>query len=127
LSESQNQELSRRVLSALSKCNTVEFAELVDPLVEIHTQRGVRHGPDEALRWAGRKFDHLERRYEIEELHENGDTVVALARVQYVWRETGQLGAEWLLGIALSFRDDKLVRWQVYEDPVEALEELEPV
>src|SRR5262245_21978337 len=127
MADSPNQELSRRVLSALSKCNTIEFSELVDPLVEIHTQKGIRHGQDEALKWAGRKFDHLERRYEIEEMHEKGDTVVALAKVQYVWRDTGQIGGEWMLGIALGFNDGKLVRWQVYEDPVEALEELEPI
>lgn len=49
---------------------------------------------------------------------------MALARVQYVWRESGRIGDEWLLGIALDFRDGKLLRWRLFDDPIEALEEL---
>jgi hypothetical protein len=76
-------------------------------------------------RWARTKFDHLERRYEVEELHEARETVVVLARVQYVWRESGEVGDEWLVGIALDFREGRLLRWRLYEDPMEALEEID--
>ena len=115
------------MLAALSDTDTETFAELVHPDVEIVTERGVRRGADSALRWAGRRYEHLERRYAIDELRERGDTVLALARVQYVWRETQLLGDELLHGIALGFRDGKLVRWRVYDDPMEALEELDPI
>lgn len=112
------------MLAALGEGDVDAFSELIDPRVEIHTQRGVRHGSGEATRWAGRTFKHLQRRYEVDEVHEAGDTVVALARVQYVWRESGRIGDEWLLGIALDFRDGKLLRWRLFDDPIEALEEL---
>jgi ketosteroid isomerase-like protein len=125
VSEGPNAEAARRILAALSAGEIDAFSELLDPEVEIHTQRGVRHGREEATRWARSKFEHLERRYEIEEMHEAADTVVALARVQYVWRESGQVGDEWLLGIALHFKDGRLLRWRVYDHPMEALEELE--
>jgi ketosteroid isomerase-like protein len=85
----------------------------------------VRRGQDEVARWARTKFDHLERRYVVEELHAAGDTVVVLAHVQYVWRESGKLGDEWLIGIVLDFRDRRLLRWRLYEDPMEALEEIQ--
>ena len=115
----------RRLLAALSASDVDAFTALLDPEVEIHTQRGVRHGREEAARWAGSHFEHLERRYQVDELHESGDTVVALARVQYVWREDEKIGDEWLLGLALELRDGRLRRWQLYDDPVEALEELD--
>ena len=115
----------RRLLAALSAQDADAFAELVDPQVEINTQRGVRVGREEAARWARRRFAHLERRYEVDEMRESGSTVVALVRVQYVWRESGKIGDEWLHGLALEFRDGKLLRWRLYDDPIEALEELD--
>jgi hypothetical protein len=51
--------------------------------------------------------------------------VVALVRVQYVWRESDKIGDEWLHGLALVFRKGKLLRWRMYDDPIEALEELD--
>ena len=53
------------------------------------------------------------------------DKAVALVRVQYVWRESDEVGNEWLLGLVLEFRHGKLRRWRLYDDPIEALEELE--
>jgi hypothetical protein len=113
------------VLAALSEGDVDAFSRLLHPEVEIHTARGVRRGPERATRWARMRFEHLERRYEIEELREAGDTVVALARVQYVWREDQKIGGQWLLGIVLDLKHGKLLRWRVYDDPVDALEELE--
>jgi ketosteroid isomerase-like protein len=113
------------VLAALSECDLDAFAALIDPEVEIETERGTKRGAEEALRWAGHRYDHLERRYELDELRERGDTVVALARTQYVWRESGKLGEEWLHGIVLAFRAGRLVRWRVYDDPIEALEAID--
>ncbi len=113
------------MLAALSEHDLDAFADLIDPEVEIETERGAKRGADVAIRWAGRRFDHLERRYAVDEIHERGDTVVALARIQYVWRESGKLGEEWLHGVVLAFRDGRLVRWRVYDDPIEALEELD--
>ena len=50
---------------------------------------------------------------------------MVLARVQYVWRETRKLGDESLVGIVLDLRDGKLLRWRLYDDPMEAHEELD--
>jgi ketosteroid isomerase-like protein len=125
VSEGANADAARRLLAALSAQDADAFADLVDPQVEIHTQRGARVGRDEAARWARRRFTHLERRYDVDEIRESGDTVVALVRVQYVWRESGKVGDEWLHGLALAFRNGRLLRWRLYDDPIEALEELD--
>jgi ketosteroid isomerase-like protein len=120
-----NAEVARWILEAISEGDVDAFVALLDPDVEIQTQRGVRRGRDEVARWARSKFEHLERRYEVDEVHTAGTRVVVLARVQYVWRETRKVGDESLVGIVLDLRDGKLLRWRVYDDPMEAHEELE--
>jgi ketosteroid isomerase-like protein len=117
--------LAKRILDAISEGDVDAFVELLDPEVEIHTQRGVRRGREEVARWARTRFEHLERRYEVDEVHTSGGRVVVLARVLYVWRESRKVGDESLVGIVLDFRDSKLLRWRLYDDPMEALEELE--
>jgi ketosteroid isomerase-like protein len=117
--------LAKRILDAISEGDVDAFVELLDPEVEIHTQRGVRRGREEVARWARTRFEHLERRYEVDEVHASGGRVVVLARVLYVWRESRKVGDESLVGIVLDFRDSKLLRWRLYDDPMEALEELE--
>ena len=124
MSES-NAEVARRILEAISEGDVDAFVALLDPDVEIQTQRGVRRGRDEVARWARSKFEHLERRYEVDEVHTAGTRVVVLPRVQYVWRETRKVGDESLVGIVLDLRDGKLLRWRLYDDPMEAHEELE--
>jgi ketosteroid isomerase-like protein len=120
-----NAEVARRILEAISEGDVDAFVALLDPDVEIQTQRGVRRGRDEVARWARSKFEHLERRYEVDEVHTAGTRVVVLARVQYVWRETRKVGDESLVGIVLDLRDGRLLRWRLYDDPMEAHEELD--
>ena len=116
--------LAKRILDAISEGDVDAFVELLDPEVEIHTQRGVRRGREEVARWARTKFEHLERRYEVDEVHTADNRVAVLARVLYVWRESRKVGDESLVGIVLDLRDGKLLRWRLYDDPMEALEEL---
>jgi ketosteroid isomerase-like protein len=116
---------ARRILELLSEGDVEAFVEFLDPEIEIHTRRGARRGVAEAATWAGRRYLHLVRRYKVDELQEAGDRVLVLAEVQYVWRESGKVGHAALVGIVLEFRAGKLRRWRLYEDPMEALEELE--
>jgi ketosteroid isomerase-like protein len=120
-----NAAIARRILEAVGEGDIDSFVRLLDPEVEIHTQRGVRRGRDEVARWAQVKFEHLERRYEVDEVHTTGNRVAVLARVVYVWRESRKVGDESLVGIVLDLRDGKLLRWRLYDDPMEALVELE--
>jgi ketosteroid isomerase-like protein len=113
--------LARRVLDALGRCDVDDFAALLHPDVEIHTARGVRHGSDEAIAWARSAYDHLDRRYEIEELHVAGERVLVVAQVQYVWRESGEIGDSTPVAIAIDAENGKLRRWRVFDDPAEGL------
>jgi hypothetical protein len=109
-------ELAREVLGALSSGDVTLFAALVHPEIEVHTARGVRRGAEAAEEWAQKGYEHLERRYAIDELRVDGDRVLALVRTQYVWRDSGLVGDEEPTEIELAFRDGKLIRWKFRED-----------
>jgi ketosteroid isomerase-like protein len=109
------------VLDALGRGDAAAFAELCDPGVEIHTARGVRRGVEEARAWAEAAYEHLDKRYEVDEIHLAGERVLALARVQYVWRDSGAVGDESPVAIALDFEKGRLRRWRLFDDPSEGL------
>jgi ketosteroid isomerase-like protein len=113
--------LARRVLDALGRGDAAAFGELCDPDVEIHTAREVRRGVEEARAWAERTYDHLDKRYEVEEIHLAGERALALARIQYVWRDSGAVGDETPVAIALDFKQGLLRRWRLFDDPSEGL------
>jgi ketosteroid isomerase-like protein len=108
--------LARRVLDALSRGDLMAFSALLHPEVEIITVRGIRRGVDEAEDWAQKRYEHLERRYAIDELCESGDAVLAVVRTQYVWSDSGLVGDESPAVIELEFDDGKLRRWRFRED-----------
>jgi ketosteroid isomerase-like protein len=113
--------LARRVLARLSRGDAAGFAALVHPEVEIHTARGVRRGREEAEAWAEPKYEHLERRYRVDELHVAGEHVLVLGRVEYVWKEGGKIADSTRVAIALDFEHGRLRRWRFHDDPAEGL------
>lgn len=117
--------LAREVLEALSRGDVDAFVAIVHPEVEIHSARGVRRGREQAAEWASRAYDHLERRYEVEEMHVAGERVLVLAQVQYVWRESGEVGDSAPVAVDLAFEQGKLRCWQLYEDQAEGLKVFE--
>ena len=117
MKEAGTAELARRVLDALSRGDVSGFAALVHPEIEIRTARGLRRGADQAEEWAQKRYEHLERHYAIDRLEVKGNSVLALVRTQYVWRESGLVGDEQPAVIELSFRDGKLIGWTFLEEP----------
>lgn len=109
-------ELAREVLGALSTGDVALFASLVHPEIEIVTSRGTRRGKEEAEEWAQKRYEHLERRFAIDELREEDGAILALVRTQYVWRESGLVGDEEPTVIELGFCEGKLIRWAFRED-----------
>ena len=68
------------------------MGELVHPEVKIRTERTLHRGREAAVDWAGKVFDHLIRRYVPVEIEETGAGVLVHAELQYVWRESGEVG-----------------------------------
>jgi ketosteroid isomerase-like protein len=117
--------IARQVLDALGRGDVDAFVRRLHPDVEIHTARGVRRGTQEAADWASRTYEHLERRYAIEEMHVAGQSVLVLAHVQYVWRESGEVGNSAPVAVELDFEQGRLRRWKVHDDPAEGLKVFE--
>ena len=109
----EEEALARRVLAALSAGDTEAFGELAADDVEIHTARGVREGHAEAVAWAANKYDHLQRRYAIDELHaREGGGVLVRGRTEYVWKDDGVVADSSPVEIELGFDAGELVRWR---------------
>ena len=71
------------------------LATVLDPEVVIHSSRGPRRGISEALGWATRvETGELEQRIEVDGLRPAEDSMVALVRRQWRWRDSGELARE---------------------------------
>lgn len=93
------------------------MGELVHPEIEIKTERTVHRGRDAAVAWAGKRFDHLVRRYVPREIDETPDGVLVHAELQYVWRETGRVGDTSRVQIELGIRDGLISSWHLEDEP----------
>jgi hypothetical protein len=96
--------------------------ELVHPEIEIHTDRTTHRGLEAAVAWSGKGFDHIYRRYVPEAIEETPDGLRVTARLEYVWRETGDVGDTTAVEIELGVRDGLVSSWRLTE--VEGLTEI---
>lgn len=110
------EELARRVLDALARDDAEAFGELAGDEIEIHTARGVRRGHAEAVAWAANKYDHLQRRYAVDEMRPLGpDGVLVLGHTEYVWKQSGEVADASPIEIEMRFRGDRLAEWRFRE------------
>jgi hypothetical protein len=91
--------------------------ELVHPDVEIRTERTVHRGRDAAIKWAGKAFDHLIRRFVPAEIETTPDGVLVHAELQYVWRDSGEVGDSSRVAIELGVRDELISSWFLIDEP----------
>jgi hypothetical protein len=91
--------------------------ELVDPEVEIRTERTVHRGRIAAIEWSGKTFDNLVRRYVPITIELTGDGVRVHAELQYVWRESGEVADSSRVAIELGIRDGLISSWVLHEEP----------
>jgi hypothetical protein len=91
--------------------------ELVHPEVEIRTERTVHRGRVAAMRWAGKVFDHLVRRYVPVTIERTPGGLLVHAELQYVWRESGEAGDTSRVAIELGVRDDLVSSWYLIDEP----------
>ena len=92
--------------------------------MEIETARGVRRGRSAAHEWASKRFDHLVRRWAVDEVREAGGRVLVIGRVLYVWRESGEVGSEVPSAIGFDLELGLIRRLRFYETVEEGLDDL---
>lgn len=111
------EELARRFLAALSEGDPEALGELVHPEVEIRTERTVHRGRDAAVKWSGKEFDHLVRRYVPVTMEAAEGGLLVHAELQYVWRESDEVGDTSRVRIELGVRDGLISSWHLEDEP----------
>ena len=95
------------------------MGELVHPDVEIRTERTVHRGRPAAVDWSKKGFEHLDRRYVPIEIEQRDDLVAIRTELQYVWRESGDIGDRSDVTIELGIRDGLISSWHMLEEDSE--------
>jgi hypothetical protein len=91
--------------------------EFVHPEVEIRTERTVHRGRDAAIEWAGKGFDHLVRRYVPVTIEHTEEGLLVHAELQYVWRESDEVGDTSQVTVELGVRDGLISSWYLVDQP----------
>jgi limonene-1,2-epoxide hydrolase len=118
----------REFVRAFNERDLDGFVAVLDPAVEIHSNRGLRQGPEEARQWATRAPGGVQQEIELEELHEEvtgggGGRAVALIVRRWHWEESGELAGEEPMAWAFELHGHRVLSWRPYEDRAEALRE----
>jgi hypothetical protein len=105
-----------RVVALINARDAEALAPLLDPDVELMTGRRAWRGADEFAVWLARGYDHLERRWVIDELEHVGRGWLARSRVQYLWSEDGTVGDESPLWLTFEVAGGRLRALHLCED-----------
>lgn len=80
------------ILNALNERDTARLEPLLAAEVEVATANSVRSGREAAVEWSLKDFDHLLRRFLLDEAIAVGGGLLGKGRTQYVWKEDGEVG-----------------------------------
>ena len=69
------------------------------------------------MKWSGKVFDHLHRRYVPVEIEETDSGVLVHAELQYLWRDGGEVGDTSRVAIELGIRDGLISSWYLLDEP----------
>lgn len=119
----ENSEVVRAALVALGREDSQGFVALLHPEVSIETGRGVRQGHDAAIKWATKRFDYLVRCWRVDEILEDENRLLVLGDVQYVWRESGDVGDSTPTALGFELQGGQIEVMRVYETVDEGLED----
>jgi limonene-1,2-epoxide hydrolase len=117
----------REFIRAFNERDLDGFVAVLDPEVEIHSNKGLRKGLEAARLWATRKPGGVQQTIELAELYENdteggGGRAVALIVRHWHWDdEDGEKAAEEAMAWAFELREQRIRSWRPYEDRDEAL------
>jgi ketosteroid isomerase-like protein len=129
----ENVEIVRTLLDGFAHRQHERAFELYDPeiewdasrlVVELPDAAGVYHG-HEGVRtyWRSWLSAWSDLDFEVQDVVDGGDEVVALIRNQRQWgRQSGIVTEVAPYGLVFTIRDGKVVRWRAYPDQDSALE-----
>ncbi len=122
-----NHDPVREFIRAFNERDLDGFVAVLDPEIEIHSNKGLRKGLEAARLWATRKPGGVQQTIELVELYENdteggGGRAVALIVRHWHWDdEDGEKAGEEAMAWAFTLRERRVLSWRPYEDRGEAL------
>jgi hypothetical protein len=120
-------EILRLALEAISDRDAERLAPLLVPEVTIRTGRSLHEGQDAAGAWARKGYDHLDKRYALAlpgPTARSGSTYLWDARVEYVWRESGEVGDSTRIWLVVEFDGALIRRLELHDSEQEARAEI---
>ena len=114
------------MVEAINAREPARLAELLDADSRVVTGRTTHLGPEAIVAWSRKEYDHLVRRYAIDEYRARGDSVLALGAVEYAWTEGGEVADSSPIALDLEIRSGRLAALRLRDDTVAALAEFEP-
>lgn len=118
------QELIALAVEAISDSDPARLRPLLAPEVEVVTGRAIHRGPDAAATWSQKRYEHLDRRYVIDHVEPSGRGWLVSARVQYVWRESGEIGDSSPAFLAFEVDDSRITALSLHDERPQALDAL---
>lgn len=104
------------VLEAVNASDPAGLGRLVTDEIEIHTARGIRAGRGEAEAWAARTYDHLVRRWTVDEVRVEDGRVLVLGSAEYRWREGDELADSEPAALGMRFEGPLLAELRLLAD-----------
>jgi ketosteroid isomerase-like protein len=125
---SRNTERARAAFEAFNRDGSEALFDLLDPSIEWSADRGdtgrvTSYGIDAVKRSFAEQFEAVSNlQFEVAEMQEVGDRIVALGRLSGRFRATGIEGDIPFAMVLTIGPDGKLVRYESFRDTQEALE-----
>lgn len=113
--------LAAEIVAAINSRDPERLHPLVDEGSEVVTGRSTHRGPDAIAAWARKEYDHLVRRYSVDEFRSRGSRVLALGAVEYVWRDEGEVADSSPIALDIELSGDRLGRLTLHDDTAAAL------
>ncbi len=104
-------------LEAISDHDAERLRPLLDPSIRIVTGRGKHAGIEAATGWAARRYRYLDRRYVLGELKAAGAGLLGSGRVEYVWRDSGEVGDSAPIYFSFELEAGRLRELGLHDDP----------
>lgn len=109
------------IVESINSREPERLAGVLEEASQIVTGRTTHTGPEAISAWARKEYDHLVRRYAIDEYRVGGDSVLALGSVQYCWSESGEVADSTPIAIRIELDGEWLRKLELHDDTAAAL------
>lgn len=111
-------------LEAIGDRDPDRLRPLLHEDARVVTERGEHVGAAAVSAWARKGYDHLDRRFAAERVEPAGGGLLVTGRVDYVWRDSGEVGDTTPIWFAIRIRDGLLSGLALHDDRASAATDL---